>query len=68
MFTEILKTKRTYTTEELYAVVLKEITADPSKQCHNEESPTMNPGDPFDFEEEKKKGIHDHQKLKQRQA
>ncbi|MFQ5422526.1 MAG: multiheme c-type cytochrome [Phycisphaerae bacterium] len=68
VFKEILKSKRTYTDEELYAVGLKKIDADTCKQCHNEESPTINPGDPFDFEEKKKKGIHDHQKLKQRQT
>jgi len=67
VFKDILKSKRKYKQAELYAVGLNEINESVCKTCHNEESPTINAGDPFDFEKRKAKGTHEHFPLKQRQ-
>ncbi len=66
VFEDILKTKRKYDPEELYAVGLNRIDETVCKTCHNEESPTINPGDSFDFEKRKAEGTHEHFPLKQR--
>ncbi len=64
---EILKSKRKYKVEELYAVGLNKIDENVCKVCHNEESPSVKPGDVFNYEERKKKGTHEHFPLKQRE-
>lgn len=63
---EIQKSKRKYDVEEQYAAGLVKISKDTCIACHNERSPTVNPGDPFDFEQRKDKGTHEHLPLKQR--
>jgi len=67
IFTEILKSKRKYRVEELYSAGLTKIGEATCKTCHNEESPTINAGDPFNYEERKAKGTHEHFPLKQRE-
>jgi len=64
---EILKSKRKYKVEELYAVGLNKIGETVCKTCHNEESPSVKPGDIFNYEERKAKGTHEHFPLKQRE-
>lgn len=67
VFKEIQKSKRKYKVEELYAVGLRKIDEDGCLTCHNEESPTINKGDEFDYEDRKDKGTHEHIPLKQRE-
>lgn len=67
VFDEILKSKRKYRVEELYAVGLREIGESVCTTCHNEESPSVNPGDPFDYQKRKDDGTHEHYPLKQRE-
>ncbi len=66
VFDEILKSKRKYKVEELYKVGLRKVDEAMCKTCHNEESPSINPGDSFDYEEKKDEGTHEHIALKQR--
>ena len=61
---EIKKSKRTYTDEEMYAAGLKKIEASVCTPCHNEKSPTYVP---FNYEEQKDKGLHEIFPLKQRE-
>lgn len=65
---KIMKSKRKYKREEMYAAGMWKIEKAVCVKCHNEESPTINPGDPFDFEEKKDKGTHEHKPLKQREG
>lgn len=67
VFAEIQKSKRKYKVEELYAVGLVKIDKSTCLTCHNEESPTIEPSDPFDFEKRKSEGTHEHHPLKQRE-
>ncbi|MFQ5493808.1 MAG: multiheme c-type cytochrome, partial [Phycisphaerae bacterium] len=64
---DILKSKRKYKVEELYAAGLFRIGKTVCITCHNEESPSVNPGDPFDYEKRKDQGTHEHYPLKQRE-
>ncbi len=66
VFDEIMKSKRKYKVEELYAVGLRKIDESTCLTCHNEESPTVNPGDTFDYEKRKDEGAHEHFPLEQR--
>lgn len=68
LFKEILVSRRKYKVEELYAAGLHKITKDTCIACHNEESPTIDAGTPFDFETMKDKDLHDRQEMKQREA
>lgn len=67
VFDEILKSKRKYKVEELYAVGMYKIDESTCKTCHNEESPSVQPGEPFDYEKRKDDGTHEHYPLKQRE-
>ena len=67
VFEEILKSKRKYKVEELYAIGLRKPDEATCKTCHNEESPSVNPGDLFDYEKRKDTGIHEHESLQQRE-
>jgi hypothetical protein len=67
VFDEILKSKRKYAVEELYAVGLAKVDESICITCHNEESPSVNPGDPFDYEKRKDEGTNEHYELKQRE-
>ncbi len=67
VFKEIQKSKRKYKPEELYAVGLRKVDKDVCLTCHNEESPTINKGDEFDYEKRKEEGTHEHKPLKQRE-
>jgi len=66
-FEEILKSKRKYKAEELYAVGLKRVDETTCKTCHNQEGPTYDPAAPFDYEKRKQDGVHTLQPLKQRE-
>ncbi|MCH8879739.1 MAG: cytochrome c family protein [Planctomycetes bacterium] len=68
LFREILQTKRKYKIEELYAAGLQKITKDTCTSCHNEHSPTIDAGAPFDFETMKDKDLHERQEMKQREG
>jgi hypothetical protein len=67
VFDEIQEAKRKYKVEELYAVGLRKLDEATCTTCHNEESPSVNPGDPFDYEKRKDDGTHEHYPLKQRE-
>ena len=63
---EIMKSKRNYKVEEMYAAGMKKVDVTVCTTCHNGESPTYDTSKPFDFEAMKEKGTHDHSSLKQR--
>lgn len=67
VFEDILKSKRNYKVEELYAVGLQKIDEDTCLACHNQESPTIEEGYTFNYEEKKDEGTHEHVELKQRE-
>lgn len=67
VFEEITKSKRTYKVEELYAVGLNKIEEATCTACHNEQGPTFDAANPFDFEKMKEQGAHEHTELKQRE-
>ncbi len=67
VFKDLFRSKRKYNVEELYAVGLTKIGESTCTTCHNAESPTINPDDPFDYEKQKVEGVHDRFPLKQRQ-
>lgn len=64
---EIMKSKRKYKVEEMYAAGMTKISKETCLVCHNEESATINPGDVFDYEKRKDEGTHEHKPLKQRE-
>ncbi len=66
VFEEIMKSKREYTVDELYAVGLTKIEESTCLTCHNDESPTHAGAEPFDYEKRKEEGTHEHIPLKQR--
>lgn len=68
LFKEILTSKRKYKVAELYAAGLQKITRDTCTTCHNDKSPTIDSGAPFDFEEMKTKDLHERQEMKQREG
>ncbi len=67
VFEELLKSKRKYKAEELYAVGLTKIGEATCKTCHNQDGPTYDPAVPFDYEKRKRDGVHALQLLKQRE-
>jgi hypothetical protein len=69
VFEEIMKSKRKYKPDELYAVGLTKIEAGACTVCHNEKGPTHDPSKPFDFAKMKENpaGIHEHLPLQQRE-
>lgn len=67
LHTELLKTKRKYKVEEMYAAGMTKLDASVCTKCHNAESPTIDADVPFDFEAMKEKGAHEHFELKQRE-
>ena len=67
VFEEILKSKRKYKVEELYAVGLTKIDEATCKACHNQDGPTYDPTAPFDYESRKRDGVHALRPLKQRE-
>lgn len=64
---EIMKSKRKYKLEEMYAAGMQKIGKETCIACHNEEGPTVQPGVAFDYEKKKDEGIHEHKPLKQRE-
>lgn len=64
---KIMKEKKPYTQAEMHAAGMVKIDADTCKKCHNEESPTFDASNPFDYEERLKTGVHEHIDLKYRQ-
>ena len=64
---DLLKSKRRYKVEEMYAAGMKKLAAAVCTQCHNEKSPTIGSGDAFDYAKMKDLGAHDHFPLKQRE-
>ncbi len=67
VFDEIMKSKRKYKVEELYAVGLHKIDESTCTACHNDKSPTNDAANPFDYETGKDEGIHEHLPLEQRE-
>lgn len=63
---EILKSKREYTRDEMYAAGMWKIEATVCTSCHNEENPTHDAANPFDFEKRKMEGGHEQFELKYR--
>ena len=78
IFTEIDKTQRKYTLEELYSAGLHKAEKAMCLTCHNDKSPTINADEPFDYEkimaQEKAKtkgeaaSFHIHKPLKLREG
>ncbi len=68
VFKEIMTSQRKYTLAELQAAGLQVPSEQTCVGCHNDRSPTFNAGQKFDFEEMKKKGVHEHAPLKLRQG
>jgi formate-dependent nitrite reductase cytochrome c552 subunit len=68
VFDEILKSKRSYKVDELYAVGLTKIDATTCTTCHNDTGPTYDPSKPFDFEQQKDQDSHERLPLKQREG
>lgn len=68
VFDEIMKSKRKYSVEELYAVGLRKIDAATCTQCHNDKGPTYDPAKPFDFAKQKDEDRHEQVPLKQREG
>lgn len=68
VFMDILRSKRNYKVEELYAVGLTKIDESTCTACHNDKSPTFDSANSFHFEEMKGKReeIHVLVELKQR--
>ncbi len=64
---EIMDSKRTYKAEEMYVAGLRKIDEAVCTGCHNENSATYDPANPFDFEKMKEQGGHEHFPLKQRE-
>jgi len=64
---EIMMSKRKYKDEEMYAAGMNKISKETCLVCHNAESPTVQPGDSFDYEKKKSEGTHEHKPLKQRE-
>ena len=67
LHTEIMKSKRKYKIEEMYAAGMQKIGKETCAVCHNEEGPTVQPGDSFDYDKKKGEDIHEHKPLKQRE-
>ncbi len=67
LHTELLKTKRKYKIEEMYAAGMVKVDASTCVTCHNEQSPTIAKGDAFDYEAKKNEGTHERIPLKQRE-
>jgi hypothetical protein len=67
LFKEIQKSKRTYTLEEVQAAGLSKMGPEVCTKCHNDQGPTFNKDEPFDFEKQKAKELHEHKELKQRE-
>ena len=63
---ELLKSKRAYTSKEMYASGMYKIQESVCVQCHNSDNPTFDAANPFDFAKYKEVGAHDHFPLKQK--
>lgn len=68
IFDDIQKSKRTYKADELYAKGMYKIDASRCTSCHNEQGPTHDPNEPFDFEKLKDEDTHENQPLEQREG
>lgn len=66
IFSDIMKTKRKYKVEELYAAGLKKMDEKACINCHNDKSPTFDKEKGFDFKRDKMTDTHPHIPLKQR--
>lgn len=66
LFKEIQKSKRTYKVDEVYAAGLTKVEEAVCVKCHNDKSPTYT--EPFKFDLEEAKKVHDHKELKQREG
>jgi len=64
---EIMMSKRKYKESEMYAAGMHKIGKETCLVCHNAESPTVQPGDSFDYDKKKDEGTHEHKPLKQRE-
>ena len=67
IFEEIMKSKRTYKVDELYAAGLTKMDAAACTTCHNEKSPTFDASVPFDYAKKNEEGTHEHIPLTQRE-
>ncbi|MEK7732139.1 MAG: cytochrome c family protein [Planctomycetota bacterium] len=64
---EIMKSKRKYKVDELYAAGMLKTDKAVCLTCHNEKSPSVDASIPFDYDKMKEKGTHGHVPLKQRE-
>lgn len=68
VFEEIMKSRRKYKVDELYAVGLTKIEATTCTECHNDKSPTHTEAFDFEKQKEKKEELHEHVELQQREG
>jgi len=64
---EIMKSKRTYKVDEMYAAGMWKLEEAACVKCHNDKSPTYDAAAPFDFAKMKQQGAHEHFPLTQRE-
>ncbi len=65
--TEVMKSKSTYTSDEMHAAGMNKIDETTCTQCHNEKSPTVDKANfKFDYKQRLIDGVHEHFPLKQR--
>lgn len=64
---EIMKSKRKYKVDEMYAAGMTKLDKATCVTCHGDKSPTVDTSIPFDYEKMKEKGTHAHTPLKQRE-
>ena len=64
---EIMKSKRKYKVDEMYAVGMKKVDESVCLTCHNDKSPSFDKGTPFDYAKLKDQGTHEHTPPKQRE-
>lgn len=64
---EIMKSKRKYKVDEMYAVGLKKVDESVCLTCHNDKGPTFDKDAKFDYAKKKDENTHEHAPLKQRE-
>ncbi|MFH1109407.1 MAG: cytochrome c family protein [Planctomycetota bacterium] len=64
---EIMKSKRKYKVDEMYAVGMKKVDESVCLTCHNDKNPTFDKTAKFDFAKEKDENTHEHTPPKQRE-
>jgi len=68
LHTKIMKSRRKYTRDEMYASGMNKIEESTCRQCHNGKSPTIDEATyKFDYKQRLIEGVHEHYPLKYRE-